>query len=89
MRVCRTFDPEEADFFYVPQYSSCMPFPIMGWADYPWFGPPGSGGWWRMGAPQAQVQLGFKVPVWDSCTTTCCTTAQRPSWHTPDSSGGG
>ncbi len=26
----RTFDPEEADFFYVPQYSSCYPFPIMG-----------------------------------------------------------
>lgn len=40
---CRTFDPEEADFFYVPAYTSCYPFPIMGWADFPWFGPPGSG----------------------------------------------
>mmetsp|Transcript_19563 Transcript_19563/g.42445 ORF Transcript_19563/g.42445 Transcript_19563/m.42445 type:complete len:788 (+) Transcript_19563:181-2544(+) len=37
----RTYDPEEADFFYVPQYASCYPFPIMSWADYPWFHAPG------------------------------------------------
>lgn len=36
----RTFDPEEADFFYVPAYSSCYPFPVMGWADFPWFHDP-------------------------------------------------
>ncbi|KAL6758371.1 exostosin-like glycosyltransferase [Haematococcus lacustris] len=36
----RTFDPEEADFFYVPQYSTCFIFPIKNWADFPWFGPP-------------------------------------------------
>ena len=36
----RTFDPEEADFFFMPIYGSCMIFPIMGWADFPWFGPP-------------------------------------------------
>jgi hypothetical protein len=39
--ACRTFNPDEADFFYVPQYSSCYPFPIMGalrWArtQLPW-----------------------------------------------------
>ncbi|KAG1664527.1 hypothetical protein FOA52_012994 [Chlamydomonas sp. UWO 241] len=39
----RTFDPEEADFFYVPQYSNCMMFPLHGWADFPWFAPPGMG----------------------------------------------
>ncbi|GAX85342.1 hypothetical protein CEUSTIGMA_g12759.t1 [Chlamydomonas eustigma] len=39
----RTFDPEEADFFYVPQYSACMIYPIHGWADYPWFPVPGAG----------------------------------------------
>ncbi|KXZ53466.1 hypothetical protein GPECTOR_7g916 [Gonium pectorale] len=38
----RTFDPEEADFFYVPHYASCLPFPIGIWADYPWF--KGTGG---------------------------------------------
>ncbi|KXZ53467.1 hypothetical protein GPECTOR_7g917 [Gonium pectorale] len=37
----RTFDPEEADFFYVPHSASCLPFPIGNWADYPWFKGPG------------------------------------------------
>ncbi|GIL77471.1 hypothetical protein Vretimale_2966 [Volvox reticuliferus] len=37
----RTFDPEEADFFYVPHYASCLPFPIGVWADAPWFPEPG------------------------------------------------
>ena len=37
----RTFDPEEADYFYVPQYSACFIFPMHAYADYPWFGPPG------------------------------------------------
>ncbi|KAG2455017.1 hypothetical protein HYH02_000842 [Chlamydomonas schloesseri] len=38
----RTFDPEEADFFYVPHQASCLPFPIGAWADFPWF--PDAGG---------------------------------------------
>ncbi|KAG2444185.1 hypothetical protein HYH02_009123 [Chlamydomonas schloesseri] len=37
----RTFDPEEADFFYVPHQASCLPFPIGNWADWPWFKGPG------------------------------------------------
>ncbi|EFJ41258.1 hypothetical protein VOLCADRAFT_119761, partial [Volvox carteri f. nagariensis] len=37
----RTFDPEEADFFYVPHSASCLPFPMGSWADYPWFLGPG------------------------------------------------
>ncbi|PNH05410.1 hypothetical protein TSOC_008334 [Tetrabaena socialis] len=37
----RTFDPEEADFFYIPHAASCLPFPIGAWADYPWFKGPG------------------------------------------------
>eukprot|EP00201_Polytomella_parva_P016605 CAMPEP_0175065286 /NCGR_PEP_ID=MMETSP0052_2-20121109/15834_1 /TAXON_ID=51329 ORGANISM="Polytomella parva, Strain SAG 63-3" /NCGR_SAMPLE_ID=MMETSP0052_2 /ASSEMBLY_ACC=CAM_ASM_000194 /LENGTH=538 /DNA_ID=CAMNT_0016331791 /DNA_START=174 /DNA_END=1787 /DNA_ORIENTATION=- len=36
----RTFDPEEADFFYVPVYSSCMIFPLHCYADGPWFHAP-------------------------------------------------
>ncbi|KAG1671014.1 hypothetical protein FOA52_014258 [Chlamydomonas sp. UWO 241] len=36
----RTFDPEEADFFYVPIYSSCFIFPIHCWADGPWWHAP-------------------------------------------------
>lgn len=37
----RTLDPEQADFFYVPVYSSCYIWPVWGWADAPWFGPSG------------------------------------------------
>ncbi|KAK9805353.1 hypothetical protein WJX73_005210 [Symbiochloris irregularis] len=38
----RTLDPEEADFFYVPVYTSCFIHPIYGWADMPWWhGPAG------------------------------------------------
>ncbi|KAK9858865.1 hypothetical protein WJX84_008379 [Apatococcus fuscideae] len=37
----RTLDPDEADFFYVPVYTSCFMWPIYGWADAPWFGPSG------------------------------------------------
>ena len=32
----RTLRPEEADFFYVPVYTSCYSWPIFGWADFPW-----------------------------------------------------
>eukprot|EP00884_Botryococcus_braunii_P005998 jgi/Botrbrau1/1539/Bobra.0107s0027.1 len=35
--VHRTLDPEEADFFYVPVYTSCFSSPIFGWADHPWY----------------------------------------------------
>ncbi len=36
----RTFDPEEADFFYVPIYTSCYSHPIHGYLDGPWwYGP--------------------------------------------------
>jgi hypothetical protein len=38
----RTFDPEEADFFYVPVYMACLIYPVTGYADFPWF--PGPGG---------------------------------------------
>lgn len=33
----RTFDPEEADFFYMPVYSSCMVHPVAGSAERPAF----------------------------------------------------
>ncbi|KAG2488357.1 hypothetical protein HYH03_013047 [Edaphochlamys debaryana] len=36
----RTFDPEEADFFYVPVYYTCFMWPINGWADFPFWGAP-------------------------------------------------
>jgi len=40
----RTFDPEEADFFYVPVYSACYILPVHAFADRPWFHQtPGSG----------------------------------------------
>ena len=33
----RTFDPEEADFFYVPTYVTCLMHPVQGWVDFPWY----------------------------------------------------
>ncbi|GAX80494.1 hypothetical protein CEUSTIGMA_g7932.t1 [Chlamydomonas eustigma] len=33
----RTFDPEEADYFYVHPYTSCLIFPVFAWADGPWW----------------------------------------------------
>ncbi|GIL78717.1 hypothetical protein Vretimale_380 [Volvox reticuliferus] len=33
----RTYDPEEADFFYVPMYITCYMWPVLGWADFPWW----------------------------------------------------
>eukprot|EP00798_Chlamydomonas_sp_ICE-L_P025771 gene25771-11436_t len=33
----RTLDPEEADFFYVPAYFTCYMWPVLGWADFPWW----------------------------------------------------
>jgi hypothetical protein len=36
LQICRTLDPEEADFFYLPMYISCYMWPVMGWADGPW-----------------------------------------------------
>ncbi|KAL6745753.1 exostosin-like glycosyltransferase [Haematococcus lacustris] len=33
----RTFNPEEADFFYVPLFISCWMHPIYAVADYPWW----------------------------------------------------
>ena len=37
----RTLDPGDADFYYVPVYTSCYLWPVHGWADTPWFGPSG------------------------------------------------
>ncbi|MEW5310146.1 MAG: hypothetical protein WDW38_001973 [Sanguina aurantia] len=36
----RTFDPEEADFFYIPTFLSCWLSPVFGWADFPWYNGP-------------------------------------------------
>jgi hypothetical protein len=32
---CSTFDPEEADFFYMPLYVTCWIHPVFGHADFP------------------------------------------------------
>ncbi|KAG2431439.1 hypothetical protein HXX76_009454 [Chlamydomonas incerta] len=36
----RTYDPEEADFFFVPLLVTCYFWPVLGWSDHPWFGMP-------------------------------------------------
>jgi hypothetical protein len=35
--MLRTYDAEEADFFYVPVYIACLIYPVLGWADYPFY----------------------------------------------------
>lgn len=37
----RTFDPEEADFFYVPVYTSCLIHPVALWSTWPAYPTPG------------------------------------------------
>lgn len=37
----RVLDPDQADLFYVPVYTSCFMHPINGWADAPWWYGPG------------------------------------------------
>ena len=32
-----TLDPEQADFFYVPVYTSCFIHPVWGFVDHPWY----------------------------------------------------
>lgn len=36
----RTFDPEEADFFFVPVLVNCLIYPVFGYADHPWYNGP-------------------------------------------------
>ncbi|KAG2488355.1 hypothetical protein HYH03_013045 [Edaphochlamys debaryana] len=64
----RTFDPEEADFFYVPTYFSCFTWPIAGKADVPFWGAPTS---WHRYSNGANMWLAAKrwvqshFPFWD------------------------
>ncbi|KAG2488354.1 hypothetical protein HYH03_013044 [Edaphochlamys debaryana] len=64
----RTFDPEEADFFYVPVYFTCWTWPVNGWADYPFWGAPTS---WHRYSNGANIWLAAKrwvqanFPFWD------------------------
>ena len=46
----RTFDPMEADLFYIPVYMGCYSWPTFGWTWYPFFNPTGptSKPWSRM-----------------------------------------
>lgn len=48
----RTFDPEEADFFYVPVHAGCI-FDVYGWNDHPQY-PPGVHGPRPLGASNMQ-----------------------------------
>ncbi|GIL93384.1 hypothetical protein Vretimale_17471 [Volvox reticuliferus] len=64
----RTFDPEEADFFYVPVYYTCWMWPVNGWADMPFYGAPTA---WNRYSNAAHMWLQAKnwiqanFPFWD------------------------
>ncbi len=56
-----TLDPEQADYFYVPVYTSCFIHPVWGFVDHPWYYGPTQKCWegewhhtlrhWRWAAP--------------------------------------
>lgn len=52
----RTLDPDEADFFYVPVYTSCFMHPVFGWSDHPfWHGPSPQGEFLQRGLHNFKV----------------------------------
>ena len=63
----RVLEPDQADLFYAPVYTSCFMHPIMGWADFPWFyGPSGAnalGSWPRSGTPPVLHAAGCRPPA--------------------------
>ncbi|KAG2493455.1 hypothetical protein HYH03_008272 [Edaphochlamys debaryana] len=64
----RTFDPEEADFFYVPVYYSCWTWPVNGEADVPYWGAPTSQHRYSNGAHMwlaAKRWIQANFPFWD------------------------
>ena len=71
----RTYDPEEADLFYVPAYLACYIYPVYGAADWPhWPGLDGAKAGivgTRVGAAtrmmmSAQASVASVLPHWDS-----------------------
>ena len=40
-----TLDPEQADYFYVPVYTSCFIHPVWGFVDHPWYYGPTQNCW--------------------------------------------
>ncbi|GLI69226.1 hypothetical protein VaNZ11_013715 [Volvox africanus] len=64
----RTFDPEEADFFFVPMQLTCYLWPVLGWADHPWFGMPAAHSRAHQGASMylaAKRWVQEHYPYWD------------------------
>ena len=69
--LCRTLDPEEADFFYVPAYASCYMHPVWGEASCPL--PLSQYADFSMPL-QSPQQLSLRYVGW----------ADHPWWHGPD-----
>jgi hypothetical protein len=63
----RTMDPEEADFFFVPAYVSCFTWPIVGWADFPFWYAASSGRVSHMAKMLLELkrELQAEWPYWD------------------------
>ncbi|KAG2493469.1 hypothetical protein HYH03_008286 [Edaphochlamys debaryana] len=64
----RTFDPEEADYFYVPVYFTCWTWPVNGYADMPFWGAPTTAHRYSNGANlwlAAKRWIQSNFPFWD------------------------
>ncbi|KXZ45350.1 hypothetical protein GPECTOR_55g256 [Gonium pectorale] len=64
----RTYDPEEADYFFVPVQLTCYLWPVLGWADHPWFGMPAAHSRAHQGSNmylQAKQWIQKHYPYWD------------------------
>ncbi|PSC76174.1 exostosin-like glycosyltransferase [Micractinium conductrix] len=64
----RTLDPEEADYFYIPVYTSCLIFPILGANDFP-FIHGGPAAWRTHAAANLMIEVYHWIrshhPYWD------------------------
>ena len=65
-----TLDPEQADYFYVPVYTSCFIHPVWGFLDHPWYYGPTQNCWEEDGTTLCATGGGNSCA---HCFACCCT----------------
>ena len=65
----RTLDPDQADFFYVPVYTSCFFHPVLAWADFPfWYGNGGEAFPHHPALAAMPLGSALSIASWSSCS---------------------
>ena len=62
-----TLDPEEADYFYVPVYTSCFIHPVWGFVDHPWYYGPTVNCWENSGTQYCATGGAHDSPIRAGC----------------------